>query len=244
MKIDFWTLGLQTVNVLVLLWLLQRFLYKPVQQVLAQRQQRIAQQLAHASDAQAQVAAARAAIEQEHAALAAAREHSIADAQLAAQTERERLMKQTHEELVTQAEIAAAALAAERRAAGTTLTHEAAALSVTIAKQLLERLPRAALLQSFVDGAGSALAQRPDAGNIADCEIELVSADALNETERTLCRERLAAALGKPLRLRFGVDPQLIAGVELRLPHTVVRNHWAHDLAEILDALKVDGQSD
>ena len=44
MKIDWWTLGLQTINVLVLLWVLQRFLLKPVQAMIAQRQ-KLTQQL-------------------------------------------------------------------------------------------------------------------------------------------------------------------------------------------------------
>ena len=30
MQLDWWTIGLQTVNFTVLIWLLNRFLYKPV----------------------------------------------------------------------------------------------------------------------------------------------------------------------------------------------------------------------
>ena len=39
MKIDWWTLGLQAVNVLILVWLLSRFLFKPVAAIIAERQQ-------------------------------------------------------------------------------------------------------------------------------------------------------------------------------------------------------------
>ncbi len=37
MKIDWWTLFLQTVNFLLLVWLLQHFLYKPVRAVFEKR---------------------------------------------------------------------------------------------------------------------------------------------------------------------------------------------------------------
>lgn len=38
MTIDWWTLGLQTVNVLVLVWILARFLFRPVARIIADRQ--------------------------------------------------------------------------------------------------------------------------------------------------------------------------------------------------------------
>ena len=37
MQIDWWTLALQTINFLVLVWLLTHFLYRPVRQVIAER---------------------------------------------------------------------------------------------------------------------------------------------------------------------------------------------------------------
>jgi F-type H+-transporting ATPase subunit b len=38
MKIDWWTLGLQTINILVLVWILSRFLFRPVSDMIAARQ--------------------------------------------------------------------------------------------------------------------------------------------------------------------------------------------------------------
>ncbi|AOH87284.1 hypothetical protein AWL63_24355 (plasmid) [Sphingomonas panacis] len=38
MHIDWWTLALQAINVLILVWLLARFLYRPVMKVIADRQ--------------------------------------------------------------------------------------------------------------------------------------------------------------------------------------------------------------
>ena len=55
MQIDWWTLGLQAVNALVLIWLLAHFLFRPVVSAIAVRQKAAGQLLA---DAQAAKAAA------------------------------------------------------------------------------------------------------------------------------------------------------------------------------------------
>src|SRR5580704_8990409 len=50
MSIDWWTLSLQTVNIVILIWLLQRFFWRPVAAMIAER--RVAAQKALA-DAEA-----------------------------------------------------------------------------------------------------------------------------------------------------------------------------------------------
>ena len=41
-----------------------------------------------------------------------------------------------------------------------------------------------------------------------------------------------------PVDLRFDIDCDLIAGVELRSPHFVLRNSWQADLTQIRKAVK------
>ena len=62
------------------------------------------------------------------------------------------------------------------------------------------------------------------------------------DDEQARFREDLQAALGYVPRIRFSVDPALIAGVELRLPDAVIKNHWAQDLATIGDTLRSHAQ--
>src|SRR5210317_923131 len=38
MQIDWWTLGLQTINFLVVIWLLSRFLYRPIRKIIEERE--------------------------------------------------------------------------------------------------------------------------------------------------------------------------------------------------------------
>ena len=49
MRIDWWTLALQTVNVLVLIWILGRFFFRPVMDIVVKRQQEANKLLADAA---------------------------------------------------------------------------------------------------------------------------------------------------------------------------------------------------
>ena len=60
MHIDWWTLALQTVNVLVLIWILGRFFFRPVVDIVAKRQAEANKLLADAAAARQQAADARA----------------------------------------------------------------------------------------------------------------------------------------------------------------------------------------
>jgi len=51
MHIDWWTLGLQTVNAVILIWFLARFLFRPVADAIAGRQEAAGRLLAEAKAA-------------------------------------------------------------------------------------------------------------------------------------------------------------------------------------------------
>src|SRR5271168_4267798 len=51
MSIDWWTLGLQTVNIVILVWLLQRFFWTPVAGMIAERRAAAQKALADAQAA-------------------------------------------------------------------------------------------------------------------------------------------------------------------------------------------------
>ena len=57
MHFDWWTLALQTVNVLVLIWILARFFFRPVADIVAKRQAETNKLLADAAAAREQAAA-------------------------------------------------------------------------------------------------------------------------------------------------------------------------------------------
>jgi len=51
LQIDWLTVAAQIVNFLVLIWLLQRFLYKPITNAMRRREERIEDRLAEAKEA-------------------------------------------------------------------------------------------------------------------------------------------------------------------------------------------------
>src|ERR1700690_4371000 len=78
MIIDWWTLGLQTVNFLVLVWLLKRFFWRPVAVMIEQRRATAQRALAEADEKRSQATAALAEIEQTRAGFAQEREAILA----------------------------------------------------------------------------------------------------------------------------------------------------------------------
>ena len=92
MHIDWFTVGAQVVNFLVLVWLLKRYLYKPIVQAIAAREARTAAELADA-DAKEQAATERKAQYEKMAADLATQSVALQDqARQAAAVERERLL--------------------------------------------------------------------------------------------------------------------------------------------------------
>jgi F-type H+-transporting ATPase subunit b len=80
MRIDWWTLALQTANVLILIWLLSRFLFRPVAEIVARRQDEANKLLADAAAVQRQADEARADLERARANIGVERDSMIADA--------------------------------------------------------------------------------------------------------------------------------------------------------------------
>src|SRR5580658_7333394 len=82
MTIDWWTLGLQTVNIVILVWLLQRFFWAPIAGMLVERRAAAQKALADAQAARDSARAALADIQRTRAGFAAERDKILADARL------------------------------------------------------------------------------------------------------------------------------------------------------------------
>ena len=80
MHIDWWTLAFQTVNVLVLIWILSRFFFRPVANIVVKRQEEANKLLAAAAAARQQAADARADVDKVRAEIGATRDQLIAEA--------------------------------------------------------------------------------------------------------------------------------------------------------------------
>lgn len=238
MHIDGWTLLLQAVNFLILVWLLRRFLYRPVLAVIAERQAATERVLSEAEAARQAAEAARRSLEDQRTALPAERDRLIAAARAEAEAERAALLEKARGEADHALEEARSRLAEERAQALEALQRHAAALGIHLATRLLRDAPAAALTVPLLDEACAAVEgmSAPQRHALADgidpVPVRLATAAALPEADAARTRDRLAAALGRPVALELVQNPSLIAGAELHFAHSVVRRSWKQALAE------------
>lgn len=243
MSIDWWTLGLQTVNFLVLVWILSRFLFRPVSAMLAQRQAAAHAALDEAEAARAEAQASRAREEEAEKALAADRAARIARAQADAEATRARLLDEARAQADATRATALAGLEAKRVEQSRALEAQAAELATEIAARLMARLPESARIAGFIDGLARAVAELPSEtrARLAEATVTLRSPRALTDEEEAALQSALAGVLGHELRLVKVVQPDLLAGLELETPHAVVANTFRADLDRIRAELDAHG---
>ena len=246
MHLDWSTLALQTVNVLVLLWLLRRFLFRPVQAIIAARQASAEAVLAEAAATRARAEAEAADLARQKQGLAAEGERIQTEARHAAEAERATILAQAQHEATASREAALAGMAREREAMRRDLEEEARRLAVAIATRLLGRFSadaaNSALLESLLGRLAALSEDERQALTDPPAELQVVTAAPLDAAARGAWAERLGRALQGVGDLRFAADPSLIAGVELRGAHARVRNSWQADLERVAQELGRDDE--
>lgn len=99
MQIDWLTVTAQIVNFLILVWLLQHFLYGPITSAMATREERIENRVAEAERARADAEAEAERLRDERSELAEARERELQRAREEARDTREALAREAREEV-------------------------------------------------------------------------------------------------------------------------------------------------
>lgn len=240
MTIDVWTLALQTVNVLILIWLLQKFFWRPVSAMIAQRRDAAQALLAEAAQKRAESVTERTEIEHIRAGLFQEREAILATAQRDARTLKDTAAREAAAaaqavEAAAQARIEAASRAAEAAARA-----QAVQLAVEIATQLAARLDGAAVRAAFLDWLLREVEQLPQSARPLGEKLELTSATPLPTTEEQEIASRIAASFGGAPEIAFTTDPALIAGLELRSKNFQLQNSWRADLGHVRERLLHD----
>jgi F-type H+-transporting ATPase subunit b len=236
MHIDWWTLALQTVNVLILIWILGRFFFRPVATLVAKRREEAAKLLADADAIRKEAEGLRAEATALRAGINAERDRLLADARKAAEAEKASSLAQLSSELDQRRKDAAVAIEKDRTAMQRALLDRAGELSVQIARRLLERLPASAAFSAFLAGLGvelgklSAETRNRLAASDPNHPLDVVAAAKMNDEQAVSLREAIHAALGRELPMRLSCDSSLIAGFEIRGRNVIVRNNWRADL--------------
>jgi F-type H+-transporting ATPase subunit b len=241
MQIDWWTLGLQAVNALVLIWLLAHFLFRPVADAIAGRQQAAERLLADARAAKGAAESERDKAMAETARLEEHRSEALREAEGEAETAKAALLATAQAEADKLRAAAAAEIESQRRTEALAAEDRAGRLAVDIAGKLLDRLPRESRVTAFIEGIATGLAELPEGTRASvgsdGSSIRLTAARAVTPQEVETCRAALARVLGHPVLVEVTVEPALIAGIELETPHAIVRNSFRADLIRLKSGL-------
>jgi F-type H+-transporting ATPase subunit b len=246
MKIDFWTLGLQTFNILILLWVLQYFFWKPVAAMIAQRKALAEKTVTDRQALEKQTAAADADAAGIRAGFAAERAAVLKEGQSEAARARDALLAQAKTEAAALVAAAKSRVEAAAEAARKTWSERSSQLGVDIAGRLVARLDGEAVQAAFLDWLVQAIAALPDQARRALAEqvvaLSVVSPAPLSEAAQVQATSRIGSAFGYQPQIAYSADPALIAGLELHAPHLAASNSWRADLAGILESLSHDQQ--
>lgn len=223
MKLDWFTVAAQIGNFLLLLWLLKRFLYRPILAAMAARQQRIAAAL---TEAQAQAAAAEA-LQRDYAArqqeLATHRETALAQAQEAVAAQRQIWLAQARAEVNEARDRWRTALEREQQTVQQTLQREASRRLLALARRALHDLGNAELeaqmvvtLLARLRALDSEARHRLVRAARGGCAI--LTAFPLPEPQQRRLTADLQQLLGSELSPDFQTDPSVPLGITLATP--------------------------
>lgn len=247
MTIDWWTLGLQTINVLVLIWLLGHFFWRPVAGMIEQRRVAAQKGLAEADAKRAEASTALADIERTRSGFAQERDAILKAAQQTAEQAHAALLQQAMKEVAALEAAAKAAIARDKDAIEKDWAERASHLAVDIARHLAGRLDGPAVQTAFLDWLVKEICNLPDTTRQAvaasGAAVEAISATLLEPAEQDRYGKAIADAFGASLPVTFQVDPELIVGLELHGPHLTIANSWRADLTQILADITHDSRS-
>lgn len=238
MQIDWLTVSAQIVNFLILVWLLKRFLYRPVIDAMARREERIAARLDEAEQREAEADARGREYAARSEALERTRAERIAEAQAAAEHEKRRLLDVARQDVDAQRQSWLEELRLEQDDLRKALKRELAETVVDVSRRALSSLADAELERQIVEAFLRRLT------SMTAHERELLARDGALRLSSSFDVDaailaRIRGALGAD-ELEHRRDPELVCGIALtsaerRLEWNVAA--WLTELDDRIDGL-------
>jgi F-type H+-transporting ATPase subunit b len=260
MLINWFTVGAQVLNFLVLVWLLKHFLYKPILTAIDGREKRIAAELAEADTKKAEAEKEHSEFDGKNKAFDNQREALLAKARDDAKAEHDRLLEEAHKDAEKARAGQTAALQSDLAKLGDELTQLAKKEVFSITRRTLADLATVTLEERM----GEVFTRRLHALNGKDkdalgtalrssSEPSLVrSVFAMPAAQQAAIRNALNESFSAEIRVRFETAPQAVCGIELtasgqKLEWSIAGyltsfNEKVSALIEIQSALAVKGE--
>lgn len=229
MRLDWSTLVLQLINFAILVWLLQRFLYRPVLRVIDARRQaadtRYAEAQRTAETAKQQLAE----LETQRAGVAADRAAALASAREEARQLVETRREEAERDARALLDEARQTLARERETLLAEARRSALDLAAGMARRVLAEIPESLRIEGWLERIDHHLRSLPAAeraelvGELgAAAPLRVESAWPVTTEAQERWRARLQEALGQDVTITFETNAALIGGAELRFPYATL----------------------
>lgn len=243
MQMDWITVSAQIVNFLVLIWLLQRVLYRPLTRALKAREEEVGRSLREAEAARAEADAEAQSYREALQQIEQARDARLQAADEEAETLKAEMTVKARDELAARRAAWQARLEDEkaafldrlrRRAGEAFVTLARSALSEMADEDLVDRIARVFARRLSALGSDERQHLRAAAGH-GETPLVLSSFPLLPEA-RTLAAEAVSRVLEKDVDIDFREDAELECGIVL----AIGARHVGWTLGEHLDALEAD----
>src|ERR1700733_11500990 len=223
MLIDWFTVGAQALNFLILVWLFQRFLYQPILYAIDVREKRIAGELADAATKKTEAQRERDELQNKNKAFDEQRAALLGEATEDAKADRERLIEEGRKEAESLRASQATALRNDQTRLGNEITRAAKDEVFAIARKTLADLATASLeervgavfIRRLREMDGKAKEILASALKTSSDPAVLKSAFDLPAEQKATIQNALNETFSAEIRLRFETAPDAICGIEL-----------------------------
>ncbi|MGM0826222.1 MAG: F0F1 ATP synthase subunit delta [Pseudomonadota bacterium] len=243
MLIDWFTVGAQVLNFIILVWLMKRFLYQPVLNAIALREQKIAAALSDAANTKAEAHKQKSEFEQKNLVFEQQRTDLLQQATDSATAEGERLRIEATQAADKASAARAKALSTDTQHLHAEIIRHTQQQVFDIARRVLSDLANTSLEQRASDVFIQRL-QNADGETLASLSKALTdtsesnpallrSAFNLPAAQQSAIQTALEDKIGQSIVLRFETTPDLVAGIEI----SAQGQKLAWSIADYLSAL-------
>ncbi len=241
MLIDWFTVGAQVLNFLILVWLMKRFLYKPILSAIDAREKRIAKELEAAETKKNEAQQEREEFQKKNEDFDQERAALLAKATEEAKAERERLMDEARQAADALEKKRQESLAREAKNLNQTITRRAQEEVFAIARKVLSDLATASLEERMVKVLLRRLCEMDGAAKVALNQALKATSDPalvrsvfeLPAAQRDAIQKALNETFAADIPLRFETAPELVSGIELTANGQKVAWSIADDLKSL-----------
>ncbi len=224
MLIDWFTVGAQVVNFLILVLLLKKFLYGPITQAIAAREAKIQAHITEAETRRQETAATEAAVQKRLQELEDKRQVLAANLEAEAAQQKKNLLAAARQEVEEYRQGWLQSLSREQAALARTVQERCSRQAFEVARLILRELSDVTLEERFLQVFFDRLQRLPAEADLAFRESLRQSGDAalvvsafpVDEVNRANIWAAIQARFGSHINLRFETDPGLIAGLEVK----------------------------